>query len=98
MFTIEDTTVMAGRIKAGMNCRVFLFGSYAWGRPNACSDVDQNARFDFEKYVRDGHLQGDFDRAVAKAAAEAKALGLPAAGLDRLGKRMLSRDLAKELK
>ena len=30
----------AAKIKAGMNCRVFLFGSYAWGRPNNCSDVD----------------------------------------------------------
>ena len=31
---------LANKIKAGMNCRVFLFGSYAWGRPNNCSDVD----------------------------------------------------------
>ena len=31
---------LAAKIKAGMNCRVFLFGSHAWGRPNACSDVD----------------------------------------------------------
>ena len=31
---------MAERIKAGLTCRVFVFGSYAWGRPNACSDVD----------------------------------------------------------
>ncbi len=23
-----------------MPCRVFVFGSYGWGRPNACSDVD----------------------------------------------------------
>jgi hypothetical protein len=52
------------------------------------------AKFDFEKYVKDGHLQGDFDRAVAKAAAEAKALGLPPAGLDKLGKRMLPRERA----
>ena len=31
---------MAERIKAGLTCRVLVFGSYAWGRPNACSDVD----------------------------------------------------------
>ena len=31
---------LAAKIKAGMECRVFLFGSHAWGRPNACSDVD----------------------------------------------------------
>ena len=31
---------LADKIKEGMNCRVFLFGSHAWGRPNACSDVD----------------------------------------------------------
>ena len=31
---------LADKIKVGMNCRVFLFGSHAWGRPNACSDVD----------------------------------------------------------
>ncbi len=40
MYSKEDINAMADRIKAGMNCRVFLFGSYAWGRPNACSDVD----------------------------------------------------------
>lgn len=40
--------------------------------------------FDFEKYVKDGHQQGDFDRVVARAAVEANALGLPPAGLDRL--------------
>lgn len=40
MIDIEDITAMATRIKAGLGCRVFLFGSYAWGRPNACSDVD----------------------------------------------------------
>lgn len=49
MFAIMDATRiqdfafiqgLAGKIKAGMNCRVFLFGSYAWGKPNACSDVD----------------------------------------------------------
>ena len=31
---------MASRKRAGLQCRVFLFGSYVWGRPNACSDVD----------------------------------------------------------
>jgi len=31
---------LASKIKAGMNCRVFLFGSYAWGRPNNCNDID----------------------------------------------------------
>ena len=40
MFNIEEITTMATRIKAGLGCRVILFGSYAWGRPNACSDVD----------------------------------------------------------
>lgn len=40
MYTRSEIQQMADRIKAGMNCRVFLFGSYAWGRPNACSDVD----------------------------------------------------------
>lgn len=33
--------------------------------------------FDFEKCVKDGHLQGDFDRAVARAAVEANALDHP---------------------
>ena len=40
MVTIDEITAMASRIKAGLGCRVFLFGSYAWGRPHACSDVD----------------------------------------------------------
>jgi predicted nucleotidyltransferase len=40
MFATKDIATMAARIKAGMDCRVFLFGSYGWGRPNACSDVD----------------------------------------------------------
>jgi predicted nucleotidyltransferase len=31
---------LASKIKAGMNCRAFLVGSYAWGRPNEESDVD----------------------------------------------------------
>ena len=40
MYTQNDIEQMASRIKAGLQCRVFVFGSYAWGRPNACSDVD----------------------------------------------------------
>ena len=40
MYTQSDIAQMASRIKAGLPCRVFVFGSYAWGRPNACSDVD----------------------------------------------------------
>ena len=40
MITRNDIEQMASRIKAGLPCRVFVFGSYAWGRPNACSDVD----------------------------------------------------------
>ena len=40
MYELEQIKQMAGRIKAGMPCRVLVFGSYAWGRPNACSDVD----------------------------------------------------------
>jgi predicted nucleotidyltransferase len=31
---------MASRIKDGSWCRIFVYGSYGWGRPNACSDVD----------------------------------------------------------
>ena len=40
MYQFSDLQQMAARIKAGLPCRVFVFGSYAWGRPNACSDVD----------------------------------------------------------
>lgn len=40
MYSEHDIQQMASRIKAGLKCRVFVFGSYAWGRPNACSDVD----------------------------------------------------------
>ena len=40
MYTQNDSAQMASRIKNGLQCRVFVFGSYAWGRPNACSDVD----------------------------------------------------------
>ncbi len=40
MYELDQIKQMAGRIKAGMACRVLVFGSYAWGRPNACSDVD----------------------------------------------------------
>lgn len=40
MYELEQLKEMAGRIKAGMACRVLVFGSYAWGRPNECSDVD----------------------------------------------------------
>ena len=40
MYARNDIDQMAIRIKAGLPCRVFVFGSYAWGRPNACSDVD----------------------------------------------------------
>ena len=40
MYDVVDIQQMANRIKAGLNCRVFVFGSYAWGRPDACSDVD----------------------------------------------------------
>ena len=31
---------LADKIKAGVNCRGFLFGSHAWDGPNVCSDVD----------------------------------------------------------
>lgn len=48
------------------------------------------ARFDFMKYVEDGHLQRDAAAAAARAKQEAKALGLPPAGLSKDGKRMLS--------
>ena len=40
MYSQNDIQQMASRIKEGLACRVFVFGSYAWGRPNACSDVD----------------------------------------------------------
>jgi predicted nucleotidyltransferase len=40
MYSRSDIEQMASRIKAGLPCRVFVFGSYAWGHPNACSDVD----------------------------------------------------------
>lgn len=40
MYDREQIRQMADRIKAGLTCRVLVFGSYAWGRPNACSDVD----------------------------------------------------------
>ena len=40
MYELEQIRQMAARIKAGLTCRVLVFGSYAWGRPNACSDVD----------------------------------------------------------
>jgi predicted nucleotidyltransferase len=40
MYSQNDIAQMASRIKAGLSCRVFVFGSSAWGRPNACSDVD----------------------------------------------------------
>ena len=40
MYDVDDIKQMADRIKAGLKCRVFVFGSYAWGQPNACSDVD----------------------------------------------------------
>lgn len=31
MFSRDHIQALASRIKSGMNCRVFLFGSYAWG-------------------------------------------------------------------
>ena len=40
MYQLDQIRQMAERIKAGLPCRVLVFGSYAWGRPNACSDVD----------------------------------------------------------
>ncbi len=40
MYSLYDIQQMVSRIKDGMPCRVFVFGSYGWGRPNACSDVD----------------------------------------------------------
>ena len=40
MHSQYDIQQMVSRIKAGLQCRVFVFGSYGWGRPNACSDVD----------------------------------------------------------
>jgi predicted nucleotidyltransferase len=40
MYTLNEIGQMANRIKAGLPCRVFVFGSYGWGRPHACSDVD----------------------------------------------------------
>lgn len=50
------------------------------------------ARFDFLKYVEDGHLQRDAAAAAARAKQEAKALGLPPAGLTKDGKRMCKSD------
>ena len=40
MYELKQIRQMAERIKSGLPCRVLVFGSYAWGRPNACSDVD----------------------------------------------------------
>lgn len=40
MYTLDEITQMVSRIKAGLPCRVFVFGSYGWGRPHPCSDVD----------------------------------------------------------
>lgn len=40
MVSQSDIQQMASRIKSGLQCRVFVFGSYGWGKPNACSDVD----------------------------------------------------------
>ena len=40
MVDLDRIRQMSDRIKAGLNCRVLVFGSYAWGRPNACTDVD----------------------------------------------------------
>ncbi|MBI2749381.1 MAG: nucleotidyltransferase domain-containing protein [Burkholderiales bacterium] len=40
MYSHADIQQMVDRIKSGLQCRVYVFGSYGWGRPNACSDVD----------------------------------------------------------
>ena len=40
MYSQYDIQQMVSRIKDVLQCRVFVFGSYGWGRPNACSDVD----------------------------------------------------------
>ena len=40
MHSRHDIQQMASRIEDGLQCRVFIYGSYGWGRPNACSDVD----------------------------------------------------------
>lgn len=42
MYKMNQISKMAGHIKSGLgdDARVFLFGSYAWGRPNVCSDID----------------------------------------------------------
>ena len=40
MHSLQDIEQLAGRIKRGLRCRVFVFGSYAWGHPNECSDID----------------------------------------------------------
>lgn len=52
MFTTIEITAMAQRIKAGLNCRVFLFGSYAWGSPNEDSDLDFAVVVPDDEYVR----------------------------------------------
>ena len=40
MYEFAEIEIMATRIKAGLICRVYLFGSYAWGSPDEDSDVD----------------------------------------------------------
>ena len=40
MYDLDQIRQMTDRIKAGLSCRVLVFGSYAWGRPHACSDMD----------------------------------------------------------
>lgn len=41
MYSEDEISLMAERIKTGIpDSEVWLFGSYAWGRPRTSSDVD----------------------------------------------------------
>lgn len=62
MHSQADIQQMAARIKAGLPCRVFVFGSYAWGRPNACSDVD------FAVVLPDDYSEKNATRVAARLA------------------------------
>jgi hypothetical protein len=50
------------------------------------------AKFDIEKYVKDGHFERVLERTAERVRAEAKAFNLPSAGLSKDGKRMLPRE------
>jgi hypothetical protein len=50
------------------------------------------AKFDLEKYVKDGHFERVLERTAERVRAEAKAFNLPSAGLSKDGKRMLPRE------